>query len=292
LSFAGAAAVGSIVLGTSVSVYNMFDWNRYQHYFAQTGGSASSVLSFYAAQSISIFLLLLGSYLAYEYLSRRPSAFPASSLLAIIGGAISDRKLRRTAFAAALLYGLLYALTSSILVFQPGVDFEAQYGVTTVAGWSSSPCCGDVGTLPKLVIYLAPAHLALQIVPLSLMLLFIVPPLVGLNISIALFSVRRTVAKVTGRWMVACGAAVGLFTACPTCAGFFLAESVGGIGATTLAVALAPYQALFIAVSIPLLVVTPFLFAMRVRKAAASLAPSGLSQPVETRQGPLASGNR
>jgi hypothetical protein len=212
--------------------------------------------------------------------------------LAIIGNAISDRRLARSAFAAAALYGLLFALTSSILVVQPGVDFAAQYGVTTTVGWSSSPCCGDVGTLPKLVIYLAPAHLAVQLVPLSLLLLFIVPPLVGLNISITLFSVRRTVARVTGRWMMACGAAVGLFTACPTCAGFFLAESLGGVGATTLAVALAPYQALFIAVSIPILVVTPFIFAMRVRKAAAPFAKAGLSQPVETGEAPLASGNR
>jgi len=112
---------------------------------------------FMRPQSLSIFLLLLGSYLTYEYLSRRPSASPASSLFAIIGSAISDRRLRRTAFFAALLYGLLYAFTSSILVFQPGVDFGAQYGATTVGGWSSSPCCGDVGTLPKLVIYLPPA---------------------------------------------------------------------------------------------------------------------------------------
>src|SRR5438046_957579 len=111
------AAVGSMVLGSSVAVYNMFDWNRYQHYFAQTGRSGSSVLSFYAAQSISIFLLLLGFYLALEYLRRRPSATPASSLLAIIGTAISDRRLARSAFVAAALYGLLYALTSSMLVF-------------------------------------------------------------------------------------------------------------------------------------------------------------------------------
>jgi len=283
-SFGAAAAVASMVAGTSVAVYNMFDWNRYQHYFAQTGGSGSSVISFYLAQSISIFLLLLGFYLAYAYVRRRPATNSMSSLLAIIGSAVSDRKLARAALAATALYGLLYAFTSSILVFQPGVDFAAQYGVTSVAGWSSSPCCGDVGTLPKLILYLVPAHLALQLVPLSLLLLFIVPPLVGLNLSIALFSVRRTVAKVTGKWMVACGAAVGLFTACPTCAGFFLAESVGGVGATTLAVALAPYQALFIAISIPLLVVTPFAFAIRVRKAAAPFAkavPSSIVSPEE-----------
>jgi len=291
-SFGASAAVASMVVGTSVAVYNMFDWNRYQHYFAQTGGSGSSVISFYLAQFISMFMLMLGFYLAYLRIRRKPSTSSASSLLAIIATAISDRKLARAALAASALYGLLYAFASSMLVFQPGVDFAAQYGVTTVAGWSSSPCCGDVGTLPKLVLYLVPAHLALQLVPLSLLLLFVVPPLVGLNLSIALFSVRRTVAKVTGRWMVACGAAVGLFTACPTCAGFFLAESVGSVAGATLAVALAPYQALFIAVSIPLLILMPFFFAMRVRKAGARFAkavPGSIVSPggksMQTSQG-------
>jgi hypothetical protein len=290
-STAGWTAAGSMVLGTSVAVYNMFDWNRYQHYFAQAGGSGSSILSFYAAQFLSIIFLLLGIYLAFGYI-RRPRSESPYSLLTIIGSAISDWRLARPAFAATLLYGLLYAFTSSILVFQPGVDFLAQYGVTGAAGWSSSACCGDVGTLPKLVVYFPLAHLAVQLVPLSVLLLFIVPPLVGLNFAIAIFSVRRTVAKVTGKWMVACGAAVGLFTACPTCAGFFLAESVGGVGATTLAVALAPYQALFIAASIPILIVTPFVFAMSFRKAGSSLARTGLSQPVEAEEPPLAAGNR
>ncbi|HEV2389482.1 MAG TPA: hypothetical protein VGS04_02040, partial [Nitrososphaerales archaeon] len=151
----------------------------------------------------------------------------------------------------------------------------------------------DVGTLPWAALYLAPLHLAVQLVPLSVLLLFIVPPLVGLNLAIALFSVRRTVSRVTGRWMVACGAAVGLFTACPTCAGFFLAESVGGIGATTLAVALAPYQAVFIAVSIPLLVLMPFFFAMRVRKTAGPIPGAAIPRRVETGNEPsLTAGNR
>jgi hypothetical protein len=290
--FRGTAAVGSMALGTSVAVYNMFDWDQYQHYFAQAGGAESSVLYFYLAQCLSISLLLLGFYLAYQHLRRRSSTSHLSSLLGIIGSAVSDRGLARAAVVATALYGLLYAFASSMVVIQPSVDFSSAYGVT-MAGWNTVPCCGDVGTLPKLILYLSPAHLAVQLVPLSLLLLFIVPPLVGLNLSIALFSVRRTVAKVTGRWMVACGAAVGLFTACPTCAGFFLAESVGGIGATTLAVALAPYQALFIAVSIPLLAATPFFFAMRVRRAASPMARARVSRPGETdRDGSLSAGNR
>ncbi len=288
-AFKGTAAMGSMAAGTAVAVFNMFYWVEYQHYFDRAGGSSSSIFSFYLAQAISIFLLLLGFRFAYQYLKLKSSDSPFSSSLAVIGSALSDNRLVRAAVAGAILYGLLYAFTSSIIVFQPDVDFATAYGTKGLASWGSLPCCGDVGTLPLAALYLSPAHLAVQLVPLSVLLLFIVPPLVGLNLSIALFSVRRTVAKVTGRWMVACGAAVGLFTACPTCAGFFLAESIGGIGATTLAVALAPYQAFFIAVSIPLLLLMPFLFAMRVRK---TMSPIGGSERGRDYQRPRYQGRK
>jgi hypothetical protein len=289
-SFMGMAALGSMLAGVSFAVLDMLVWVQYQYYFARF---PSFVLSFYLAQSISVFLLLLGFYLAYKYLKRTSSASPFSSLLAIIGSAVSDRRLVRVAIAATLLYGLLYAFASSIVVYQPGVNFDTTYLLTGAASLVPFPCCGSFGTYPELILYLSPVHLAVQLAPLSILLLFIVPPLVGLNLSIALFSVKKTVAKVTGRWMVACGAAVGLFTACPTCAGFFLAESVGGLGATTLAVALAPYQALFIAVSIPLLILMPFFFAMRVRRAGTPMVQVGLSRGVETGSDtPLTAGNR
>ncbi len=291
--YAGAAALGSMVAGTSVVVFNMWRWESDKYYFSRAGGSQSSILTFYLAQFISIFLLLLGFYLAYQHLKRTSTASANQSLLGIIGSAISDRGLMRAAVAAAGLYAVLYAFASSILVFQPGVDFASAYGTTGIFSWSSVPCCGDFGTVPELILYLSPAHLALQLVPLSVLLLFIVPPLVGLNLSIATLSVRRTVARATGRWMVACGAAVGLFTACPTCAGFFLAESIGGLGATTLAVALAPYQALFIAVSVPLLVLMPFFFAARVKRSGAAMSLAKLRPGVESgEEGPLAAGNR
>ncbi len=291
-SFRGTAAMGSTILGTSIVAYNMFEWNRNELYFTYSKNGAAFVLYFYLAESIAIFLLLLGFYLGYRGLRDAPafgrSKGQASPLLSIIGSALSDGRLLRAAVVATLLYGVLYAFASSILVFQPGVDFASTYGVTSPS-WSYLTCCGEVGTVPKLVLYLSPsAHLALQLVPLNVLLLFIVPPLVGLNVAIALFSIRNTVAKLTGRWMVACGAAAGLFTACPTCAGLFLAESVGGIGATSLAVALAPYQALFIAMSIPLLVVTPFFFAVRVRRArdaAGGGAPRSPSKGAQSRSG-------
>ena len=74
-SFRGTVALGSMALGTSVAVYNMFDWTTYQYYFSRSqGGPRPSSSRSTRAQSISIFLLLLGFYLAYESLKRRPSS--------------------------------------------------------------------------------------------------------------------------------------------------------------------------------------------------------------------------
>jgi len=291
-SFAGSVALGSMLCGTAIEVFNMFYWQRDQYYFQQAGGSPFSIFTFYVAEAISIFLLLVGFYLAFGYLRNISTSSPFSSSLAVIGNAISDRRLARAAIAVTCLYAILYAFTSSIIVFQPQVNFATSYGASGIASLSSVPCCGDVGTVPEVALFLTQAHVAVQLVPLSLLLLFIVPPLVGLNFSIALFSVRKTVAKLTGRWMVACGAAVGLFTACPTCAGFFLAESIGGIGATTLAVALAPYQALFIAISIPLLVCMPFLLARRVINATPNSQTAFRANSERDGETPITAGNR
>jgi len=77
-SFTGTAALGSMAVGTSVAVFNMFFWAQYQHYFdrAGAGGSPSSIFSFYLAQAISIFLLLLGFRIAYKYLKMKSSGSP------------------------------------------------------------------------------------------------------------------------------------------------------------------------------------------------------------------------
>ena len=127
-------------------------------------------------------------------------------------------------------------------------------------------CCGDSGTVPKLIVYLSPSlHLGLQLVPLSLLFLFLVPVLVGFNVDLSVYALGLASAPLTGRWLAASGAMVGLFTACPTCAGLFLASSVGGIG-TTLAIGLAPYQLLFVVVSIPVLLAGPLLTAFSVKR--------------------------
>jgi hypothetical protein len=61
------------------------------------------------------------------------------------------------------------------------------------------------------------------------------------------------------------GAMTGLFIACPTCAGTFLSIFIGTASGIALSIALTQLQTLFIAVSIPVLLVTPFVMAKKLR---------------------------
>jgi len=57
---------------------------------------------------------------------------------------------------------------------------------------------------------------------------------------------------------------VGLFTACPSCAGFFMLTMLGLGGAVGLALTLSSLQAAFIAMGFPILVMTPILTSRRI----------------------------
>ena len=63
------------------------------------------------------------------------------------------------------------------------------------------------------------------------------------------------------------GAATGLFIACPTCAGTFLSIFIGTASGIGLTILLTQMQTFFIAVSIPILLVTPYLMARKLRNA-------------------------
>ncbi|MGD0638172.1 MAG: hypothetical protein ABSA72_09065 [Nitrososphaerales archaeon] len=257
--------VVSLVVGGAVAFFNMFRWSDTQELIGYSSKDPGSlVLGFYAAQALSTVLVVLGFYLVYR-VTLTWRAREATSISAVIGEALSSRTALRLGAAVAILYGFVYAVFSSLITYQPTVNFAQVYGVSQTS-WTYLTCCGDTGTVPKLIVYISPAlHLGMVLVPLSLLFLFVVPILVGFNVALSYYALRQSSFPMSGRWLVGSGAVVGLFTACPTCAGLFLASSVGGIG-TTLAVALAPYQLLFIAVTIPVLLVGPLFTALSVKR--------------------------
>ena len=153
-------------------------------------------------------------------------------------------------------------MTSGILVYQPEVVFSYHYGAD-VPSAHVTPCCGAPGYMPKFVAYLT-EHIGINVVPINLLLQIIVSYLVATNTALAVNAISIT--KKTGG-LGSIGATTGLFIACPTCVGSFLSLFVGATSAVAFTIAITELQTLFIAITIPILVLTPFIISRRIVKA-------------------------
>ena len=170
---------------------------------------------------------------------------------------LSTKRYRRYFSVSTILYGVLYAFATSMIVYQPTVNFAQAYNATFPSAFVSV-CCGPPLSIPTITAYLM-NHVGLYIVPLDIVLLLTVAPLVGLNVAFAIFA-RDTNSMGGSKYgLGGVGAVVGLFTGCPACAGLFLAGSLGGTGAVAFASLLSYYQPEFIAASIPALLLTLYL---------------------------------
>lgn len=180
------------------------------------------------------------------------------TIIAITTWNLKSRKIFLITFVG---YGIFFSLVSGTLVYQPQINFKTDLN-QEVPGGFVSPCCDDnPGYMPKIV-YNLTEHVGLQIIPINFILQVVVSYLVGLNMAVA-FS-AYTISK-KGRGASTIGAVAGLFIACPTCTGTFLSVFVGTASGIALTIALIQLQTLFIAISIPVLVITPFVMAKKLR---------------------------
>ena len=267
-SFALTAGILAFAAGCASVALDSVGWYNSQQYLAvfDQGSLISMVLRYYAVEAVAICVVALGAFMIYRGLLRAEGT-ESDSVRGILSEALNSRKDVRIGILAAVIYAVLYLFVSSVVVFQPTVDFAATYGVNGPS-WNAAACCGSPGTVPALIVYLLPQeHLALQILPLDALFAVAVPLLVGLNVTVAAHALRNKVLRSNAGWLGSVGVMAGLFTGCPTCAGLFLAGAVGGFGATSLAVALAPYQILFVVLSLPLLVASPLIVALNSKRA-------------------------
>jgi hypothetical protein len=166
-----------------------------------------------------------------------------------------------------IAYGLLFAFVSQILIFRPGVSFSNIYHVT-IPSWIITSCCNLPGLVPTFTAYLLD-NLIIFIMPINLILTVILSTLVSVNITLALYMFQTSRSKNTANnsCFSGIGIAMGLFTACPTCAGTFFSTIAGLITAGTSGAlatagatsAIAPFQVLFIIISISVLLVSPYM---------------------------------
>lgn len=248
---------GLVMLGFGAIVALFVAYNRYQDPGLLTPDAIGVIqriaYGFYIALAASLGAIALG---LYKY--HKAKAGSGGGLLGVMAAATLNQKSRRIFIVTFVVYGVFFSLASGTLVYQPEVNFVTHYGADIPSGFVS-PCCDNLGYMPKIIVYLS-EHVGLQVIPINLVLQITVSYLVGLNVSIAL-RVRGT----SGRGVGGVGAAAGLFIACPTCAGTFLSLFVGTASGIALSLVLVQLQTIFIAVSIPVLLLTPFLMAKKLQ---------------------------
>ena len=192
---------------------------------------------------------------------------------------ISQTKYLRLFLLVLIAYFVLFSFISQLIIFRPDVSFSHVYGVT-IPSWKITPCCNAPGFVPMFTAYLSD-NLIIFIIPVNLVLAVILSTLVGVNIALAAYMFENRAKKMNNKSNILYsggigGATTGLLTACPICAGTFFSIIVGLVigassasavaGVVTATTILAPFQMLFIIISIPTLLISPYLTIKNLKK--------------------------
>jgi len=249
-----------IILGFTTIVIMFLIYGRYQDPELLTPSAIDAIQRI----AYGFYILLITSFGAiafgmYRY-HREKVENQGKDLSTIIAVTTWNSKSRKIFVITFIGYGIFFSLISGTLVYQPEVDFSYHYGAEIPSGFVA-PCCDKSGYMPQVIIYLT-EHIGLNVIPVNLVLQIIVSYLVGLNTAIAVSA--YTISK-KGRGASSIGAIAGLFIACPTCAGSFLSVFIGTASGIALSIALAELQTFFIAISIPILLISPYIMAKKLR---------------------------
>src|SRR2546428_3310012 len=171
--------------------------------------------------TLTAFLLGLGSIVYgihvlfhQEWRRQESGEIRQGSKFAVLVRALCSRPYNILFATSALLYGVLFAVVSGTLVYQPTLDLSGGLGAPAAL---LVTCCDPLGQTPRLVVYMT-SHLGLLLVPLNILLLAGTSWMVGANVSLASFAYKTR--AVTGglKWLRRCGGNTGATVARPTCA--------------------------------------------------------------------------
>ncbi len=154
------------------------------------------------------------------------------TVMFVIAQVLGDRQYKRIMIAVTLLYGAFFAVVSGIVVYRPMENFAQEY-LAQIPSSVIAVCCGSVGLIPSLTVYLTD-HLGLLIIPANILILLVMSGLVGLNATLVVYEYHHRPRSASGRWLLGLGGSTGLFTACPTCAGLFFSSIILGVGSSAL----------------------------------------------------------
>lgn len=255
--------VGMISLILAFVIYSRFTMVAGEHLAMLTSELkllASVILAIIFASMASIIYGLVKIFKAEQQGSMNPN-----SLFYYITNVFSEKNYWKITVIAAITYGIFFGFLSRILIYNNDISFSQQ-GIS-IPSINIIPCCNIPGYVPMFSAYITD-HFSILVIPLNIILAVVVSGLVGFNTALGVYALK-TSTKVRSTKKIAfvgsVGAAGGLFVGCPTCAGSFFSALLGfGIVGESVS-ALASFQTLFIALSIPVLVITPFLVARSIR---------------------------
>lgn len=192
---------------------------------------------------------------------------------------------------ATIIYGILFSQISSIFIYRPQ-SFKYLYGINDIPSVTTITY-GPVGYVPALSIYITD-QLGLFIFPTNLLILIVVSVLVGFNVMFSAFALRLRSAIATTAvlsnnrksiiattklgskrytFLNSVAYAAGLFTACPTCASYYIfgmifPSATTTFGSFTLSIVsfTSTYYLVIFASSLAVLLFSPFITARTIRK--------------------------
>lgn len=247
--------IGIFCIIFSLSVYSLLSSNQ----------SVSDTPKLYNLAVAVIMLILVslvaigyGSYLVLRSDSLRSK--PKRNYFGYVCRILTQRTTWRIFVVSSIVYGIFFGFLSQILIYHPDVEGD------TAPSLYLTLCCNYPGYVPMLTIEITELF-SILIIPVNLVLAIIVSVLVGFNFALNVHFLKMFRNQSQRKFPIAStfGVLTGLFIGCPTCAGSLFTVIVG-IGASTVVSALAPLQSLFIAISIPLLVVIPLLLIRKMIK--------------------------
>lgn len=206
---------------------------------------------------VSIPICIYGIYLTVKAeISRADSiGSPLGSYLMVT---FTNAKYWRIMVISSVLYWIGFAFLSQIFLYEPSMPIADDKIVPPAL--RVTPCCNLPGYVPMLSVYLT-NYFTMLIIPINFALSIAISAMVGFNLSlmVSFFSMSRNQNKNKKLSAVsAIGISTGLFVGCPTCAGSLISLFVG-LGSGVAIAALAPFQTLFLLISIPALLVSPFI---------------------------------
>jgi hypothetical protein len=239
----------------SLSMYSLLSSNQ----------SLSDTAKLYNLATAVIFLIVVslvaigyGSYLILRSESLKPE--PKKSYLGYISKILTNKTYWRIFVVSSVVYGIFFGFLSQILIYHDDVAGD------TAPSLFVTLCCNYPGYVPMVTIELTELF-SILVIPLNLILAISVSVLVGFNFALNMSLLRMFRNQSQSKFPIVStfGVFSGLFIGCPTCAGSLFTALVG-FSTSAVVSALAPFQSLFIAISIPILVGTPLLIIRKAMK--------------------------